>query len=583
MNWSQLLTVLWLRWRLTRNQWSRRGGTLSAVLTIFAIVMALAIALGGGVGGALAGAIGLSKASPQIMLLVWDAVIGAFLFLWMIGVLTEIQRSETIDLGRLLHLPVSIKWIFLVNYLASHLTLSLIVFLPGALGLCAGLVCSRGGKMLLLFPLVLGFVFMVTALTYCLRGWLVALMVNPRRRRSIIMGLTLATILLGQLPNLYFNVMQRNGWNESKKPQSAQSNQPSSAQKSSQERMSLPPAFLMAHTYVPPLWVAHGARALSQGQMWPAIWGSLAAMVIGGVGLTRAYRSTIRFYQGHQEKVASQKPLPANTGQASGRRMLERRLPAVSEETTALTLAFLRSLSRAPEVKMSLATNLVVMVVMGAMFFSRGLQSPGELVKTFVATGAVSFTFFSLLQLMFNQFGFDRDGFRALVLLPVERRRTLLAKNLSLAPVAVGIGLTVLLILKVLLHLPWLVFLAAYFQLAATFLILSIVGNFVSIVAPYRISAGSLKPTKTSGKTTLLIFASHLLFPVSMIPIFLPPTLGLLFGNSAWLPGAAVNALFSLALVALVAFFYWLSLHSLGDLLQRREMEILQVVSHEVE
>jgi hypothetical protein len=255
----------------------------------------------------------------------------------------------------------------------------------------------------------------------------------------------------------------------------------------------------------------------------------------------------------------------------------------VPEEVAAMTLAFFRSLSRAPEVKMSLATSLVVMVVMAAMFFSRVSQSPGELVKSFVATGAVSFTFFSLLQLMFNQFGFDRDGFRALVLLPMERRRTLLAKNLSLAPIAFGIGFVILAILKLGLQLPWLVVLAAYLQLAATFLILSIVGNFVSIVAPYHIAAGSLKPTKTSGKTTLLIFASHLLFPVSMIPIFIPPTLGLFLGNSGWLPGAAVNALFSLALAALVAFLYWLSLRSLGDLLQRRELDILQVVSHEVE
>src|SRR5436190_17175372 len=135
MNWSQLRTVLWLRWRLTWNQWSRRGGGLSALLTILAVFTGCVIALGGGVAGTIAGAVALSKAPPHVVLLVWDVIILIFLFLWMIGVLAEIQRSETIDLGRLLHLPVSLKWIFVVNYLASHLTLSLIVFLPGALGL----------------------------------------------------------------------------------------------------------------------------------------------------------------------------------------------------------------------------------------------------------------------------------------------------------------------------------------------------------------------------------------------------------------------------------------------------------------
>ena len=39
---------------------------------------------------------------------------------------------------------------------------------------------------LLLFPLVFSFIFMVSAWTYCLRGWLITLMVNPRRRRNVL-------------------------------------------------------------------------------------------------------------------------------------------------------------------------------------------------------------------------------------------------------------------------------------------------------------------------------------------------------------------------------------------------------------
>jgi hypothetical protein len=62
MNWSQMRTVLWLRWRLTRNQWSRRGGGLSAVLTMLAVVTGCVIALGGGGAGAIARAVGLYKA-----------------------------------------------------------------------------------------------------------------------------------------------------------------------------------------------------------------------------------------------------------------------------------------------------------------------------------------------------------------------------------------------------------------------------------------------------------------------------------------------------------------------------------------
>ena len=198
MNWSQLRTILWLRWRLTRNQWSR-GGQLNAVVTMIVVVIGLAIGVGGGIGGVLAGTLALAEASPMVMLVVWDVIIGAFLFFWMIGIVTEIQRSETIDISRMLHLPISLRDVFLVNYLASHLTLSIVLFLPGMLGLSLGLILGKSWSMIWMFPLVITFIFMITTWTYCLRGWLVTLMVNQRRRRAIIAGITFTFILVSQL------------------------------------------------------------------------------------------------------------------------------------------------------------------------------------------------------------------------------------------------------------------------------------------------------------------------------------------------------------------------------------------------
>jgi hypothetical protein len=136
-----------------------------------------------GIAGVLIGFFLLAEASPLKLLVAWDAFAGVFLFAWMIGLVSEIQRSETIDIGRMLHLPTSLRDIFFVNYLASHLTLSVILFLPLMLGLCLGLILGRGGFMIGLIPLVFGFIFMITAWTYCLRGWLVTLMVNKRSSR----------------------------------------------------------------------------------------------------------------------------------------------------------------------------------------------------------------------------------------------------------------------------------------------------------------------------------------------------------------------------------------------------------------
>ena len=66
--------------------------------------------------------------------------------------------------------------------------------------------------MILLIPLALSMVLMVTAWTYCLRGWLATMMTNPRRRRTVIMCITLAFILIAQGPNLYFNVFQHHNY-----------------------------------------------------------------------------------------------------------------------------------------------------------------------------------------------------------------------------------------------------------------------------------------------------------------------------------------------------------------------------------
>ena len=68
----------------------------------------------------------------------------AFLFLWSVGLMAELQRSEPLVLSRFLHLPVSVRGAFLINYVSSLLSLSLIIFLPIMLAFCAALVYVKG-------------------------------------------------------------------------------------------------------------------------------------------------------------------------------------------------------------------------------------------------------------------------------------------------------------------------------------------------------------------------------------------------------------------------------------------------------
>jgi len=582
MNWSQLRTIIWLRWRLSRNQWSR-GGTFNAVLTIIIIFIGLGIGFVGGIAGLLAGTFALTKASPPVMLIVWDMIIGFFLFFWLAGIVSEIQRAETIDISRLMHLPISLRNVFLINYIASHLTPSIILFLPGMLGLSAGLVLGGKGFMILMFPLVLGIIFMVTAWTYCLRGWLVTLMMNKRRRRTIIAGITFAFILMSQIPYIVTNLSVKHDHHKPKITKSVQPEQKSTDESKEREKLVLPNGFLIAHKVVPFLWLGNGAMSLATGNTLPAVLGAAGGFLLGGLGMRRAYRSTIRFYQGQTAGRISKRKTKAEKLAKGQKNLIEKQLPWLPEEAAASAMAFFRCLMRAPEVKMMLGTNFIMLLIFGTMIFFRRSANIGENVRPLIATGAVVFMSLGLSQLMYNVFGFDRGGFRQLVLLPTPRKQILLGKNLAFLPLALGIGAILLLFIKVVMSISFVIIIAASLQLLAAFFLLSMVGNLISILIPYRIAAGSLKPTKSSTKTTVLMLISRIFFPMVMAPIFFPPAIGMLFSRLGFFPAAPVNLFLSAVLLALMALFYLLSLNPLGDLLQRREKQILEIVTKEVE
>src|SRR5262249_42735629 len=161
----------------------------------------LANAAAFGIGGVAFGVAVGAKGSATVLLIVWDTVIVAFLFIWLTNLLAEIQRSEMIDLTRLFHLPVTLRQVFALNYLASHFTPAIFTLVPAMLGLSVGLTIGNGIGMALLVPLVLSVVFAVTSWTYCLRGWLAGLMMAKRKKRAILAWVTLLIVALAQAPN----------------------------------------------------------------------------------------------------------------------------------------------------------------------------------------------------------------------------------------------------------------------------------------------------------------------------------------------------------------------------------------------
>jgi hypothetical protein len=580
---EQLASVLWLRWRLTRNQWRRSGG-LGAVLAAIMLAAIGILSVTSFAGALLVGVYAMGQASPRVVTIVWLVLTGGFLLFWLIGLIQDLQRSESIDLQRLMHLPVALGQIFVVNYLASHLALAVVIFAPAMIGMAIGLAISRGPGMLLLAPLALAMVFMITAWTYCLRGWLATLMSNPRRRRTMIMGITMVVIVIAQLPNLYFNVIQR-----ADRPARG-----ATADERARQRQARDAArerefneFLTVQRLIPPLWVPVGAGALAQGRAMPAVFGTLGCLGIGALGLRRAYRSTRRFYQGESGGRAPARQAPSSAATDSrgkqGRLLVERSLRGVPEQAAAVALATWQSMLRAPEVKMQFATSFVVSVLVGGSFLFRAGAEVPDGAKPFIATAVVVFALFTLVQFLANQFGLDRDGFRALLLSPADRRLILFGKNLACFPAGALSAIVLLAIVSVVVRLSPVAFVASVCQLVAGLLMSGIAGNLLSILVPYRIQAGSMKPTKMPGLAMIVMLVCQLMFPFALTPLFAGPLAGWLWARAGGPPAAVVNLCVSVALTAIVALAYKKTLAPLGRLLHRRETAILTVVSVEVD
>src|SRR5262249_6136722 len=142
--------------------------------------------------------------------------------------------------------------------------------------------------------------------------------------------------------------------------------------------------------------------------------------------------------------------------------LVERRLPWLPEEIAALTLATIRSLLRAPELKMAFVMPLVFGLIFVLLPMSSQLHAAGAAVWSgFIVTGVGMVASFSIAPTMANVFGLDRNGFRALVLLPTRRDYILVAKNLAFFPFVLLVSLILLVLLKYAMHCSWSVLLPA--------------------------------------------------------------------------------------------------------------------------
>jgi ABC-2 type transport system permease protein len=616
VNWEHLKTYIWLRWRLSVNQ-VRRAGPLGAIIA--AILTALRIS--GGIltfiAGLLVGIFALHQAAPWIVMATWDGFVAGFIFFWMIGLMSELQQTELLSLDNFMHLPVSPAGAFLINYIGSSISLSLILFLPAMIGLGIGLTVSRGLTMLLLFPLIVTLFLMVTAITYQFRGWLASMMTNRRRRRTIIAVVSLLFILVFQIPNILTNFSpgakaKRQERESAFKKYDGLKNEYAAGRitKDEFEKRSLAnlaawnserkreeeknrEILRLVNKVVPPGWLPYGAAAAVQGRGLPALAGIAGMGLIAIASLRRSYRTTIRLYTGDfnagragrkiKIKAAPDNPVKTKTrirGQAA---FLEKRLPWISEHASAISLMCFRNLIRAPEVKMMLLTPVIMLVIFGGMLAGKG-SNVSILLQPLIALGFAAFILiFGMTGFLGNQFAFDRGGFRALVLSCAPRRDILLGKNLSLFPFAF-IFMVFVIGVSQWMHPMRLDHLAAVLlQTIPMYLLFCLIGNLMSILSPITLKPGSGQPAPHQGIRVLFQILFMFVVPVLIGLTLIPLGVEALFSFMKWAVWFPAFLVLGMVQAAIMLWLYRIALNWQGGLLQRHEQKILEIVGSKVE
>ncbi len=616
MNVEHLKALLKLRFQLSRNQ-IRKAGSANAVFSILLVVFALSTSFTMFFVALVAGIVLLPQATPAHQLIVWNIVIALFLCVWLIGLLVELQQVEYLSLDKLLHLPISLREAFFLNYTSSYINTAVVMFVPMLAGLSIAMIVVRGPVMLLVPLLLIAFLFFMTTITYQFRGWLARLMENKRRRGTILVVLTMGIVLISQIPNAITMRQDRVGSSRREREEQLEADQRlnlgsrltaevEAGKISEQERsdrlveleerltedresrriarrnagLEIIGEIAQAVDLVfPPGWLPYAVFSLERQNYFP-VWMALAGMTwMGCASLYLTYRTTLRMYTG----VESGKPRTKRTARAAGavgRNFLLRKLPLVSEHQSAVTLGSFRSLSRAPETKMALLVPMIIAVIFGSMLITLGKIESPEWSRPFIPILLYLVTMFGMSQIVFNLFGTDRGGFRAYVLSPLSRRDILIGKNLSVLPFSAGLCLTLLAIFQFTNPMKVSQLAASLIQLPTTILLICLLGNMMSIFFPFGIARGTMKPAQIKASTIFATMFALLLSAVLCFPALLLAGVEAVSGTLLKLNLEPFYLLASMVEFSLVIWLYRRLIKIQGNWLERYETRILDSVAN---
>jgi hypothetical protein len=547
---SQLLTLIWLKWRLLRNSLRSSKAVVNRVASILGMLVALFFAL---LVAVILGFAAYAFSQPDALGSAFrrtatrDAAASAeFIFFSMFGLIylmwatvpLSIGGSKQFDAGKLLIYPITLRKLFAVDFVSELTTLHSVFAVPAILAISIGAGLGTGNLATCLIAAIPATLFGIA-----LSKWL-STSIGSLLRRKRARGETIVA-LIGAVAGLSAAVAGQIA----------------------------PILFKHADAFRALRWTPPGAAALllvgnvdSSAYFGAFLTLSAYAIILINATYWIARRAALGMGGRRKQKVAV--VTETTTGYSGWQ------LPFVSAELSAIVEKEVRYALRNAQVRMMALMPLILIVIraVNAQRWGTARAVPRGDFLTYgaglLATGGVLYVFLILAGLSCNHFAFEEGGMRALILSPVDRRKILLGKNIAITCLAFVFA-TILLTLNTIvfqdLTVPKLLFILLSFVIFAA--INSTIGNWLSIRFPKRMRFG--KRLNVSGVAGLL------LIPM-VIVLSTPPLVATVVGYLTRSLAYEYATLLGFAL--LLVGFYFLMLNFQGRSLARREIEILEAV-----
>jgi hypothetical protein len=540
---SQLLTLVWLKWRLLRNSLRSSRAVINKVASILGILLALMFALVVALGlGVIAYFISQPDGFRHILRrsatheipaaatteFILFSIFG-FLYLMWATLPLSIGSSKQFDAGKLLMYPITLRKLFAVDFISEFTTLHSVFAVPAILALSIGAGLGSGNLGPSLLAAVPAILFGVA-----LSKWLATIMGSLLRRKRA-RGETIVA-LIGALAGLGGALAGQIA----------------------------PILFRHAESLRSLRWTPPGAAAflLVSGGPDDTFGYALAFLTLSSYAvalLIGTYLIARRAALGLEGKRRRRVEAEAQAGQPV---YAGWKLPLLPADVSAVVEKELRYAMRNAQMRMMAIMPLILIAIrlVNSQRMEAGMSRPSPARDFMVygsgllATGGVLYVFLVLAG--------------TLILSPIDRRKILFGKNIAITTIAICFA-TVLLTLNTIVFRDLtphnLLFIVLSFIAFAA--IMPIFGNWLSIRFPKRMRFG--KRLNVSGVAGLM------LIPMILVLGSVP----LAAAVAGYLTRSFLIEFVTLALLALVAIgIYSLAINLHGRTLARREIDILEAV-----